>query len=42
LFDRPPSVSPGKKYPVQIEPLAGELLRAIHITETDFLTFQGT
>lgn len=33
-------VSPGKKYPVQIEPLAGELLRAIHITETDFLTFQ--
>lgn len=35
------SVNPAKKYAVQIEPLVGELLKAIQISESDFCTLQG-
>ena len=36
------SVAQGKKYVVQIDPLVGEVLRAIHISEADFETLQGS
>jgi len=36
----PCSVAQGKKYVVQIDPLVGEVLRAIHISEADFETLQ--
>lgn len=38
----PCSVAQGKKYVVQIDPLVGEVLRAIHISEADFETLQGS
>ena len=36
------SVGSNKKYPVQIESVVGELLRAVHITEANFTALQGT
>jgi len=38
----PCSVAQGKKYVVQIDPLVGEVLRAIHISEADFERLQGS
>lgn len=35
------SVGQGKKYAVQIEPVVGELLRPIFISEQGFLALQG-
>lgn len=35
------SVGQGKKYAVQIEPVVGELLRPIYISEQGFLALQG-
>lgn len=35
------SVGQGKKYAVQIEPVVGELLRPISISEQGFLALQG-
>lgn len=34
------SVSPGKRYPVQIDPLVGELLRPLSVSETEFLALK--
>lgn len=30
------------KYPVQIEPLVGEVLKPVSMSEEDFITMQGT
>jgi len=35
------SVHPDKKYPVQIQPVVGELIQAIEITSEEFLKQQG-
>ena len=36
------SVGQGMKYPVQIEPLVGEMLKPVSMSEGDFITMQGT
>lgn len=36
------SVFPDKKFPVQIQPLVGELIQAIEITHEEFLKHQGS
>ena len=36
------SVFPDKKFPVQIQPLVGELVQAIEITYDEFLKHQGS